>query len=127
MSPTSMAGSEAGLDPHPVSMNPILIDYLLPEVSLYVERMNSQSHIPPLSVAIPASRRQPVHESTSQPSRVAMIVGINPQAKNKESHGMIKRRKQATKENCRVMTTRRALRYLSRRKGVDLPLERSFL
>ena len=124
---TSIADSKAGSDPHPVYMNPILIDHLLSKVSLCVERMNFQYHIPPLRVAIPASRQQPVHKFTSQQSRVAMIAGIIPQAKTKEFRGKIKRRKQATKGNCTVMTTRRALRYLSRRKGVDLPLGRSFL
>lgn len=99
ISPISMVGSEAGLDPHPGSMNPILIDHLLPEVSLSIERMNSRCHIPPLRVAIPASRQQPVHKSTSQPSRVAMIAGMIPQAETTEFHGMTKRRKQVTKGN----------------------------
>ncbi len=110
-------------------MNPILIGHLLPEVPPCIERTNSRHRMPSLHVAISVSCQQPVHKSMSQLTKVAMTSRMIPQpAKTKGISGTTKRQKQTTREgDLRGVTMRRALCYVSQRKGVDLPLRRSFL
>lgn len=110
-------------------INSILIGHLLSEVPPYIKRMNSQQHMPPLYITRSASCQEPVHKSMSQLTKVILTSRrITSPVKTKELSGMTKRHKQTTTErDSRGITMRRVLCCILSRKGVNLPLRRSFL
>ncbi len=110
-------------------INSILIGHLLSEVPPYIKRMNSQQHMPSLYITRSVSCQEPVHKFMSQLTKVILTSRrITSPVKTKKLSGMTKQHKQTTtKRNSRGIMMRRVLCCILSRKGVDLPLRRSFL
>ncbi len=91
--------------------------------------MNSQQHISSLYITRSVFCQEPVHKFMSQLTKIILTSRrITSSVKTKKLSEMTKQHKQTTTErNSKGITMRRVLCCILSRKGVDLPLRRSFL